>query len=81
MRLLFSLIIFILSVTLALSDERTEKLKKLLEKGLITEAEFKKALNMSEKPKSINQEEIDLDLINSILNKSNNDFNKNHGIS
>jgi len=36
---------------------------------------------MSEKPKSINQEEIDLDLINSILNKSNNDFNKNHGIS
>ena len=52
MRLLFSLIIFVLSVTLALSDERTEKLKKLLEKGLITEAEFKKALNMSEKPKS-----------------------------
>ena len=52
MRLLFSLIIFVLSITFAISDERTEKLKKLLEKGFITEAEFKKALNLSEKPKS-----------------------------
>ena len=60
-RIFVSLIIFIISINIAVSDERTEKLKLMLEKGLISEAEFKKILNISEKPKSkikINQIKI-----------------------
>ena len=40
---------FIIFITQSQADERTEKLKKLLEKGLITEAELKKLLNTSKK--------------------------------
>lgn len=36
---------------------------------------------MIQKPKSINQEEIELELINSILSESNDDFMKNRGVS
>ena len=51
-RIFVTLIIFITSINLALSDERTEKLKLMLEKGLITEDEFKKILNLNEKTKT-----------------------------
>ena len=51
-RIIFTIIILITSVNIAISDERTEKLKLMLEKGLITEEEFKKILNLDEKPKS-----------------------------
>jgi len=51
-RIFLTLIIFITSINLALSDERTEKLKLMLEKGLITEDEFKKILNLNEKTKT-----------------------------
>ena len=51
-RIFIALIIFITSINLALSDERTEKLKLMLKKGLITEDEFKKILNLNEKTKS-----------------------------
>jgi len=49
-RIFFALIILIASINIAVSDERTEKLKLMLEKGLITEDEFKKILNLNEKP-------------------------------
>ncbi len=49
-RLIITLITFIISINVAVSDERTEKLKLMLEKGLISEAEFKKILNIDEKP-------------------------------
>ena len=48
----FTLALFIFSISLALSDERTEKLKDLLKKGYITEQEFKEALNKFKKPRS-----------------------------
>ena len=51
-RIFFTLIILITSINIAASDERTEKLKLMLEKGLITEDEFKKILNLNKKPKS-----------------------------
>jgi len=51
-RIFFTLIILITSINIAASDERTEKLKLMLEKGLITEDEFKKILNLNEKPTS-----------------------------
>ena len=51
-RILLALIILITSINIAISNERTEKLKLMLEKGLITEEEFKKILNLDEKPKS-----------------------------
>ena len=51
-RIFIALIIFITSINIAISDERTEKLKLMLSKGLITQDEFKKILNLNEKPKS-----------------------------
>ena len=51
-RIFFTLIILIISINIAVSDERTEKLKLMLEKGLITKDEFKKILNLNKKPKS-----------------------------
>ena len=51
-RIFITLIIFLTSINIAVSDERTEKLKLMLEKGLITEDEFKKILNLNEKPKN-----------------------------
>ena len=51
-RIFIALIILITSINIAISNERTEKLKLMLEKGLITEEEFKKILNLDEKPKS-----------------------------
>ena len=48
----FFILIFFLFITQSQADERTEKLKKLLKKGLITEAEFKKLLNTSNKKTS-----------------------------
>ncbi len=51
-RIFITLIVFITSISIAISDERTEKLKLMLDKGLITEDEFKKILNLKEKPKS-----------------------------
>lgn len=46
------IIFFFTLISVSNSDEKLIKLKKLLEKGLITEAEFKKILNLSDKPKS-----------------------------
>ena len=51
-KLLFCIASIFIFFTCANSDERTEKLKKLLDKGLITQEEFKKALKISDKPKS-----------------------------
>ncbi len=51
-RIFIALIFFITSINIAISDERTEKLKIMLDKGLITQDEFKKILNLNEKPKS-----------------------------
>ena len=51
-RTIVALIIFITSINIAISDERTEKLKLMLDKGLITDDEFKKILNLDEKPVS-----------------------------
>jgi len=44
---LFVILFLLIFLTPILADERTEKLKKLLNKGLITEAEFKLLLNKS----------------------------------
>jgi len=46
-KFLFIFCIIFTFLSLAQADERTEKLKNLLKKGLITEAEFKKLLNIS----------------------------------
>jgi len=51
-RIFIALIILITSINIAISNERTDKLKLMLEKGLISEEEFKKILNLEEKPKS-----------------------------
>ena len=51
-RIFIALIIFITSINIAISDERTEKLKLMLSKGLITQDEFKKILNLNEKTKN-----------------------------
>ena len=50
-RIIVILVFFVISINIAISDERTEKLKLMLEKGLISEAEFKKNIKYKWKTK------------------------------
>ena len=51
-KIFFLLLLFILSISFAFSDERIQKLKNLLEEGFITDEEFKQALNQDSKKKN-----------------------------